>query len=62
MPRASCGISLIELFHKSVELGVLQQDVGARRYGWLLLSGEMHPFVTAVLLRVAVQDAPMEMP
>ncbi len=48
---------LIELFQESVELGLLLQDVGTRRTSGFLLKGQMHAFMTAVLLRMAGTDA-----
>src|SRR5215469_5449174 len=43
---------LIELLNKSIELGLLLQDVGARRASRFFLQGQMHAFMTAVLLRM----------
>src|SRR3989442_5441583 len=47
----------VELLHEGVEAGLLLQAVGARRSGGLLLQGQMHALVAAVLLRMAGLDA-----
>jgi hypothetical protein len=44
---------VIELLQEGVELGLLLQDVGARRASGFFLQGEMHTFMTAVLLGMA---------
>ena len=48
---------LIELFQKSVEFGLLLQYVGARGTSGFFLQGQVHAFMTTVLLRVARSDA-----
>jgi hypothetical protein len=48
---------LVELFDEVVELGLLLQNVGASGTGGFLFEGEMHAFMTAILLRVAGLDA-----
>jgi len=50
------GSFVIEFLHEDVELGLLLQDVGARRASGFRLQGEMHAFMTAVLLRMARAD------
>ena len=47
---------VIELFQENVELSLLLQDVGARRTGGFFLQGQMHTFVTAVLLGMTRAD------
>ena len=39
-------------FNEGVEFPLLPQNVGARRASGLLLPSQVHPFVTAVLLRM----------
>ena len=48
---------LIELLQERVELGLLLQDVGARRAGGFFLEVEMRAFMPAVLLGMAGLDA-----
>ena len=43
---------LIELLNKSIEPSLLLQDVGARGASRFFLQGQMHAFMTAVLLRM----------
>src|SRR5579884_632958 len=43
---------VVKLFDKSVEPSLLLQKVSARRSGRFLLEGEVHPFMTPVLLRM----------
>ena len=50
------GSFVIEFLHEDVELGLLLQDVGARRASGFRLQGEMHAFMTAVLLGMAGAD------
>jgi hypothetical protein len=47
------GPFVIEFLQEGAELGLLRQDVGARRTGRFLLPGGMHAFMPAVLLGVA---------
>ncbi len=47
----------IELADEGIEAVLLLQAVEARRAGCLLLEGEMHALVAAVLLRMARLDA-----
>jgi hypothetical protein len=48
---------VIELLQESVELGLLLQEVGARRAGGFFLQGQMHAFMPAVLLGMTGPDA-----
>ena len=48
---------VIELLQESVELGLLLQNVGARRTSGFFLQGQMHTFMTAVLLGMTGADA-----
>ena len=50
------GSFLIEFLQEGVELGLLLQDVGARRASRFFLQGEMHTFMPAVLLGMAGTD------
>src|SRR5579864_625862 len=50
------GPFLIEFLQESVEFGLLLQDVGTRRAGGFFLQGQMHTFVTTVLLGMAGPD------
>jgi hypothetical protein len=43
----------IEFLQEGVELGLLLQEVDAGRAGGFFLQGEMHAFMTAVLLGMA---------
>ncbi|MGY4625424.1 uncharacterized protein YndB with AHSA1/START domain [Bradyrhizobium sp. USDA 4486] len=47
----------IELVHEGIEALLLLQAVEARRPGGLLLEGEMHALVPAILLRMTWLDA-----
>ena len=47
----------VELVHEGVETVLLLQKVGARRARCLLLEREVHPFMPAILLRMAGLDA-----
>jgi hypothetical protein len=47
----------VELLDESVEAGLLRQAVGPGRSGGLLLQGQMHALMAAVLLRMAGLDA-----
>ena len=47
---------VIELLQESVELGLLLQDVGPRCTSGFLLQGEMHAFMTTVLLEITGLD------
>src|SRR5947199_3280121 len=47
----------VELLDEGIEAGLLLQAVCAWRAGGLLLEGEMHAFMAAVLLRMARFDA-----
>ena len=47
---------VIELLQKSVELGLLLQDVCTRRTSGFFFQGEVHAFMTTVLLRMARAD------
>src|SRR5439155_21760638 len=44
------GAFVIEFLQEGVELGLLPQEVGARRAGGFLLQGEMHALMPAILL------------
>ena len=48
---------VIRLVQEGVELGLLLQDVGARRASGFFLQSEMHAFVTAILLWMPRLDA-----
>ena len=48
---------LIEFLNESIELGLLLQNVGGRRTGGFFLQGQMHAFMTTVLLGMARPDA-----
>ena len=50
------GSFVIEFLQESVELGLLLQDVGAGRASGFFLEGEMHAFLTTVLLRMPGPD------
>jgi hypothetical protein len=50
------GSFVIEFLEEGVELGLLLQDVGARRTSGLFLQGQMHAFMPAVLLRMTGPD------
>ena len=47
----------IEFLQEGVELGLLLQEVDAGRAGGFFFQGEMHAFMTAVLLRMAGTDS-----
>jgi hypothetical protein len=47
----------VELLEEAIEAGLLLQAVGAWRAGGLLLEGEVHALVAAVLLGVSWLDA-----
>jgi hypothetical protein len=47
---------VIEFLQEDVELGLLLQNVGARRTGGFFLQGQMHTFMTAVLLGMTRAD------
>ena len=47
---------VIELVQEGVELGLLLQDVGTGWASGFFLQGEMHTFMTAVLLGMAGAD------
>ena len=47
----------VEFLNEGVELGLLLEAVHAGRPGCLLLEGQVHALVTAVLLRLARLDA-----
>ena len=47
------GSFLIEFLQEGVELGLLLQEVGARRAGGFFLQGEMHALMPAILLGMA---------
>lgn len=51
------GALKVELLHEAVEGGLLLQAVHARRPGGLFFEGQLHAFMTPVLLRVARLDA-----
>jgi len=51
------GALRMELLDEVIELGLLLEEVGAGGAGGLLLEGERHAFMTAVLLRMASLDA-----
>ena len=51
------GTFLIEDVDELIEAGLLLQEVGSGRFGGFLLQGEMHTFMTAVLLRMARLNA-----
>ena len=48
---------LVVTFDEVIELFLLLQDVVVRRFGGLILQGQMHPFVPLVLLRAAGLNA-----
>jgi hypothetical protein len=50
------GSFVIEFLEEGVELGLLLQDVGARRTSGFSLQGQMHAFMSAVLLRMTGPD------
>jgi hypothetical protein len=47
---------VIKLFQEGVELGLLLQEVGARRAGGFFFQGEMHALMPAILLGMAGTD------
>src|SRR5580704_7008598 len=47
----------VELLNEGIELGLLLKQVGAGGTSGFCLQGQMHAFVTAVLLRMAGFDA-----
>ena len=47
---------VIALVQEGVELGLLLQNVGAGGTSGFFLQGQMHTFMTAVLLRMAGPD------
>src|ERR1700674_813432 len=47
---------MVEALDEVIELPLLLEEVLRRRLGGFLLEGQMHPFVAAVLLRVAGFD------
>ena len=51
------GPFAIELLEESVELGLLLQEVGARRTSGFLLQGQMHALMTAALLGMPGPDS-----
>ena len=51
--RGFMGPFVIKLLQEGVELGLLLQDVGTRRASGFSLQGQMHAFMTAVLLGMA---------
>ena len=50
------GSFVIEFLQEGVELGLLLQEVGARRAGGFFLQGEMHALMPAILLGMAGTD------
>src|SRR5579864_3904776 len=50
------GSFLIEFLQEGIELGLLLQEVDTRRAGGFFFEGEMHAFMTAVLLGMAGTD------
>ena len=50
------GPFVIEFVQEDVELGLLLQNVGARRTGSFSFQGEMHAFMPAVLLGMTRAD------
>ena len=44
--------AVLPLLDEIIELGLLLEDIGAGRAGGLLLQGQMHAFMAAILLRV----------
>jgi hypothetical protein len=57
MASASCGPFGVELGHEGIEPGLRVPAVEARRASGLLLQGQMHALMAAVLLQVAGLDA-----
>jgi hypothetical protein len=53
MARALMRPFVIKLLQEGVELGLLLQNVGARRASGFFLQGQMHAFMPAVLLGMA---------
>src|SRR3954470_15835568 len=51
------GPLLVEFLDEVVELGLLLKDIGSSGPGGLLFEGQMHAFMTAVLLGMAGLDA-----
>jgi hypothetical protein len=47
---------VIEFLQEDVELGLLLQNVGARRASGFFLQGQVHTFMTAVLLAMTGAD------
>ena len=48
---------VVEDIDEFVETGLLLKEIGGRGLGGFFFQGEMHAFVTAILLRVARLDA-----
>src|SRR5687768_11030800 len=48
---------LVEALDERIEAGLLLQEVASGRLGGLLLEGEVHAFMAAILLRMAGLDA-----